>query len=327
MRDDDVMAQLREANRVSEASLSRTDRGALDALREGITMTTRPPTPTRAVRRRFARRGLIAAGLSLTVVGGGAAYAAYTQLYVGTDDDHLTCMTEWAPSDEGYPDALSAQGVTGDPVADCQAVQAYHGAEPIADPVAFVLDDETFVAPRSQVPEGATVLEGSAPQSAAALELQASLYDAVDGLEAGCSTPAEAAAFAREELDRLGLLGWAVDASGPTGALECAAAHVDADSRTVDVVAGGGDASQEDWSADDPSAHVLELRETLREEVAGACVSLGDAERIALAAGGDSAGTHSVVTIPDPEAACTRVDLVVRGSWMVTLRGPEVATP
>jgi hypothetical protein len=52
MRNDDVMAQVRAANPISEAALSRTNRGAIDGLREGIIMTDQETIPAGAARER-----------------------------------------------------------------------------------------------------------------------------------------------------------------------------------------------------------------------------------------------------------------------------------
>src|SRR4051794_22947556 len=99
MKDHDLMQALRATRRVSDAEISDgVDRHALSALREGITMTDRNQLSTVEVprrHRRLGRRGLASGALALALVGGGAAYAAYSQWYVGGGADGLTCMTTW----------------------------------------------------------------------------------------------------------------------------------------------------------------------------------------------------------------------------------------
>ena len=328
MRNDDVLAQLRGADPARGADLSRTDRGALTALREGITMTARTSTSTRPARR-LATRGGVALIAGVMLVGGGAAYAAYERLYVGGAADGITCLTQWSDwpsSSTGGPE------LTGDPVADCQHYNDLEGVEPIADPVAFRFENMLFVAPRGDVPEGSTLLAAPTAQDEARRELQASLHDRVDGVSSRCMTADEAAGFVTAELERLALTGWQVEITQNEPSADrpldvCASAWADEAGADVVRVTPNSIPAPEVLEANgDVVPFVFTLADTLRQAVAEQCVSLSDAQEIATAAIG--AEHHWPTTaIVDPDASCTRVDMEVGGSILVTLRGPEVATP
>lgn len=327
MRNDDVLAQLRAADPARGADLSRTDRGALVALREGITMTARTSTTPRPARR-LATRGGVALLAGVMLVGGGGAYAAYERLYVGGAADGITCLTQWSD----WP-ALSTGGppLTGDPVADCQHYNDLEGVDPIVDPVAFRFENMLFVAPSGDVPDGSTLLEAPTAQDEARRELQASVHDLVDGLRSRCFTADEAGAFVTGELERLALTGWQVDIARDEPSADrpddlCATAWVDeAGADVVRVNANSVPAPEVLEANQDVVPFVFELADTLRQEVTEQCVSLAEAEEIASTAIG--AEHHWPTTaIADPDD-CTRVDMEVGGSILVTLRGPEVAAP
>lgn len=326
MTNDDVLAQLRAADPARRADLSRIDDGATTALREGITMTARTGT-TPSPARRLATRGVVALLVGATLLGGGAAYAAYQRLYVGGAGDGLTCLTRWS---DGLDASSGGPALTGDPVADCQHYQELDGLEPITDPVAFRSDGLLFVAPRSQVPAGATLVAPATATDERRRELAASVRDHVDGLRAECRSTAEAAAFVDAELERLGLGGWRVDVvENPPSADRpgdvCADARVDETGADVVRVVANSLPTPEAIEASDDTG-VADLAGTLRRDITEQCLALGDAERVAA----DALGTEfhwPLTAIPDPSARCTRVDLEVGGSVLVTLRGPEVATP
>ena len=328
MRNDDVLAQLRAADPARSADLSRTDRGAITALREGITMTPRTSTTARPARR-LATRGGLALLAGVMLVGGGGAYAAYEQLYVGGAADGLTCLTQWSDWPET---STGGPGLTGDPVADCQHYNDLEGREPIVEAVAFRYENMLFVAPSSDVPAGATLLAAPTAQDESRRELQASVHDLVDGLRAQCFTADEASAFVTGELERLALTGWQVEVAQNEPSADrpddvCATAWVDqAGADVVQVTPNSVPAPEVLQANEDVVPFVFTLADTLRQEVATQCVSLPDAEEIAAAALGTE--HHWPLTaIEDPAATCTRVDMEVGGSILVTLRGPAVATP
>lgn len=329
MRNDDVLAQLRAADPARGADLSRTDRGAFTALREGITMTARTSTTTARPARRLATRGGVALLAGVMLVGGGGAYAAYEQLYVGGAVDGITCLARWSD----WPEmSTGGPALTGDPVADCQHYNELEGLEPITDPVGFRSEGLLFVAPRSDVPAGATLLASPTAEDEGRRELEASLNDMVDGLRFGCPTVEQASAFVDSELQRLSLTGWQVEVTENEPSADrpedvCASAWVDATGEdVVRVTSSSRRAPEELQASGDVMPFVFTIADTLRQEVTEQCVSLSEAEEIATTAIG--AEFHwPLTTIADADADCTRVDMEVGGSILVTLRGPEVARP
>lgn len=341
MRNDDVLAQLRAVNPVTEADLSPVDPGALVALREGITMTGRQLPLPNSSKRRIGRRGATGAIVTIALLGGGAAYAAHQQWYVGGSlADGITCVTQWADPTEHTLESTGGPALTGDPVADCQHYQTLSDRAPITDPVAFRLDDpRIYVAPRSQMPANATVVSAATPRDDATSELEASAHDFVDGLGSRCLSGDEALKFAQSELDRLGLTDWTVangpagprppvsDVSGrdPSDKLPCARVSLDRDHHAVLVAPNDSD-DIDTLNGAGYAPFVYELRDALRTGITNKCVSLTDAKAVATSALGD-AHHWPLTAIEDPKASCTRVDMVVGGSVQITLRGPATAIP
>lgn len=325
MRNDDVLAQLRAVNPVTEADLSHVDPGALVALREGITMTgQRLPQATRS-RRRIGRQGVTGAIVTVALIGGGAAYAAHQHWYLGgASAEKISCGTQWADQTKEILDSTGGPALTGNPVADCQRYQTLSGRPPIEDPVAFRLGSpEIFVAPRSQVPADSTMLPAATPRDDALSELEASTSDMVDGLGSRCLSGDEALVFAHSELDRLGLADVTV-VSGPGGDRPCARVSLDW-KRLVVVVAANDQADIEtlESAGIDPSAY--ELRDALRAGITNKCVGLAEAEAVATSALGKQ-HHWPLAAIEDPTASCARVDMVVGGSVQIAIRGPKTAT-
>ena len=122
MRNGDVIAQLRAVDPAAPMDLSRIDPGALRALREGITMSA--PEATRR-KRRLGRRGLFVAGVSVVLVGGGTAYAAYVEFFGGLADG-VNCQHVWNETAAGVPQVTGPE-LTGDPIADCETYEAQAG--------------------------------------------------------------------------------------------------------------------------------------------------------------------------------------------------------
>lgn len=344
----DILHELRAADPARKADLGRVDPEALRALRTGVTMTT-TPTPSAAPSRlhRLSRRGL-AIGVATLALGGGIAYAGVERLL--TPDgaaDGITCVTAWPTADRDVPDpAVNASHVTGDPVADCQERQAANGLPAIPDPVAFRLDTpQVYVAPRSQMPAGATPLVPE-PMSGPELELWASVHDLADGLGTQCLAADAAVSAARAELDRLGLTAWSVsEQPAPADAGPCArfdfvvdplhgvatGQYHDLDDRTLVVVP----RSRGDRIAalNDGDASIVALRRGLLDRIASACVDLPEGGRVATAAlealpaEPDGSLYANIVTVVDAEASCTRVDLLIGGGAEIVLRGPEGQAP
>lgn len=323
MSHDDVLGQLRSADPVAGLDLSHLDPCALSALRQGITMTDRDTTGRQ--RRRIGARGTLIAGLSVALVGGGAAYAEHQQWFGGIGDG-LNCQSVWNETAAGVP-MVGGPHLTGDALLDCDTYRERAQLPPIGDPVAFDYGGLVYVTPRDQVPEGAEVLGELSATAGAERELRASTRDLVDGGSSHCLTAAEAEAFARAELDRLGLTGWTIatdDVPAPEmvpPGMVCAAIETDAVRRTIDVLPNRTD----DWEA--AAGPVTSgIRTALRTGILQTCVNVVDALAVAEAALGTQ--HHWPTTgITDEDASCARVDMEVGGSIQVTIHGPTTARP
>jgi hypothetical protein len=226
MNDHELMDALRATRRASDTEIaSGVDRHALGALREGITMTDRNQiskvdAPRRG--RRLGGRGMAAGALGIMLIGGGAAYAAYTNWYVGGAADGLTCMTTWQdPLDnDGPQDSTGGPELTGDPVSDCQRYQQLSGKPQIADAAAFTRFGGLYVAPRGQVPADGQLLVPDPAERSATIRLEAALEDWVDGGNSKCFNAAEAVPYLQSEIKLLAMDGWTTKVMQQTTATE-----------------------------------------------------------------------------------------------------------
>jgi hypothetical protein len=325
----DVIAELRAQDPARRARLDTVDPGALVALREGITMTDRtgttPTTPERQKARRMRRRGVLATGLGVALVGGGWAYAA-SQLWsdeegAATNNMGVECQEVFGQGygEEGGTVAIT---LTGDPVADCQAVRAQEGLVPLADPVAFRLDGTMYVTPRDQVPDGADLLEIDPAEAAVYRELQASLNDVVDGGRALCLSADDAVGWVESEFDRLGLSGWSVEVvhgSDEEGKYPCSDLYVGEKPRTAEVFPG----LQPQVEDVVPAEQLTALR-----SIGEQCMTVDEAQEIAEDAFGaeavDGQLLQPITRVVDPGATCARVDMEAFGGGIVvvTVYGP-----
>ena len=333
----DELAALRAARRVDDAELATvTDRHALDALREGITMTDRNTAPTvEAPRRgrRLGRRGMAAGALGLALLGGGAAYAGYQHWYAGGALDGLTCMARWQDPDRPGADTTGGPALSGDPVADCQRYQQLSGRPEIADPVAFTRGGSAsvYVAPRDQVPaDGTPVASGGtvAADTAGALRLDAALGDWVDGGSSRCFTRTDAPAYMEQEIARLELTGWTAKVMPDNRPYEdgpCGFFDTDPATRTARFYPDRRPDPSTRRPDKDVASFVYDVRDALRKGVADTCVSTTQAQRVAAKALGTE--HHWPTTVVPTHDRCASVDLVVGGSVQIWIYGPAVAKP
>ena len=201
---------------------------------------------------------------------------------------------------------------SGDPAADCAAEwQREEGAS--APPL--VAYDNTLggvtVLPQSETPPaGYTRLQS---QDVALIELQGSLDDAVNGLNARCLDATAATALTKQRLAQFGFTGWTVAVqSGGSGSPGCYdGEYVNPASTTVNLVAIGSPQTA------DPT--VAKLADRLRP-IAQGCDSLPDAESAVRDAA--QGVTYQLNATKDDSLRCTSVYLTVGGTIFVTLRGP-----
>ncbi|WP_030528109.1 hypothetical protein [Phycicoccus jejuensis] len=328
MNDHEVMTALGSARPVDDETLSAVaDRHALQALREGITMTDRHAPPTVETPRRGRRlggRGLTAGTLGLVLVGGGVAVAASTWDR-GPLLDGISCATalEVRDGEVTLVGSVSGPSRTGDDVVDCAALRSDAGMPPLADPEALTIGGARYVVARAGVP--AAVRASSDPAAgkvdrAALVSLDAALADWVDGPQGGCFTGVEAERYARGALGRAGLPQWMVRVVASGSAGPCAGVEVGADGHSVEVTPGARERIEHGSGTVDET--VLDAAEGLRRAVAGRCLGVREAEAVARGVVGS---TGRVVAVADESLACADVDLVVGGAMEVTVRGP--ATP
>lgn len=331
----DAIAELRDRDPARRVRLDAVDPGALVALREGITMTERGTTEPRTERavgrarqgaRRLGRRGALVGGLAVVLAGGGVAFAA-SQIWSDEEGAATSTMaTECREVFElGYPNegATVARAITGDPVADCQAVRAAEGLDPISDPVAFILDGTGYVTPADQVPPGAELLDVDPAVAAIFRELQASLADVVDGGWARCLSAEDAQTWAESEFRRLGLSDWSVEivhGADMEGDYPCSVLSVGERPHTVQVF------PEMDPPVDEvlPGDVLAELR-----NVGESCLTVDAAIDVATSALGslesDGHMLEPVNRVVDAGATCARLDLEVSGggSTLLSVYGPE----
>lgn len=333
MNDQQLMEALRTTRRVDDAAIATvTDRHALSALREGITMTDRhtaPAVETPRRGRRLGRRGLTAGALGLVLVGGGAAVAV-SSLDRGPVLDGLNCAESMTVSPAGDVELVrSADGraASGDDLADCARIREVAGMPALVDPFAFTYHGTRFVVSRPGVPAdvvAAAVPSAPSADRAALLELDAAMTDWVEGPSRLCLSTAEAEAYARATLSRLGLGGWTTRVATPPttpGSGPCAGLTARPDEQRVDVIENARKPSP--LPSEVVARSVYTTAEALAEQVADECLSLSEAEVVAtkiVGAGG------SVSVVSDESSSCTRVDMEVGGSIFVTLHGPATAT-
>lgn len=332
---DHLIDTLRASRPLDDRELAAgLDRQALTALREAITLTDRRQpggVETPAPRPRLRRRTVAAGALGLALVGGGGAYAAYTQLYAGGAVDGLSCMATWTDplTTDGAPTWTGGPALTGDPVADCQRYQELAGKPRISDPVAFTRNGSVFVAPRAEVPADGRLLAGSDAERAKEIRLDASVTDWVDGGSSRCFTKADAVPFMQSQLAEVGLTGWTTKVmpdnrpyeEGPCG-------FFDSDPATKTVMFFPDRGADPSLRAQDDrvAGFVYDVRDALRAGIADACVSATEAKAVATRA--LTGQPHWPITVvADETARCASVDLQVGGNIQVWIYGPTTAKP
>ncbi|MBM6404419.1 hypothetical protein JQN72_09220 [Phycicoccus sp. CSK15P-2] len=317
----DPLQALQDADPVAHVDLSRVDHAALTDLRDAVVRTGRAALRPVAPRRRGHRRGVVAGGLALALVGGGAgAYAAHDR-WVSTVD--LTCMSTWTdPASSSPRHSTGGPPITEDPVADCQEYQALAGLTPIVDPVALDYGGGVVVvAPADQVPDDAPRAVPDTVDAQALTRLDHSLQDYVDGGRSRCFDTESAFAWARRETERVGLrdlpvveqeLGEDTPRPGPC------ASFVIGDRELLVSTRRGMDPS----TLGGPHRPLHRLRDELRTRVAQTCIPLPEAEDVVadLLAEVDHSPTAAAT---DESLGCTEVDLVIGGTLQVFLSGPS----
>ncbi len=326
---DPISTFVRRAAAVRDEDLvSQADPNTQEALMHDITTSARSAAHGAAGRaeKKFApprhprrvRRGLIAVVAILAV--GGSVAAGWAALR-GSPREQTTvaCAT---PGGTSYIDA-----VTGDPLVDCAtAWQRETGHEPPTLVAYRTAGGGVVVVPKgSKVPADYRPLGRTFTQDSRLIELAASLNDWIGGLNARCNSGPQSRALASRHLNRLGLTGWTpvFIQRSPDGRSTCGdyigLDHVNRRVQLGSMPAAGPSA---------PDRQLRTLANRLGAEFATGCRKLDDAATevtsVATRLGFSPARNEIQVNqVPDPKAACTRIDMAVGGTASVTLRGPK----
>lgn len=311
----DPLERLRAADPARGRGLDDLDPAAWAVLHDGVLRTPSGTVPARRRRWRLGRNATIALGLGVVLTAGGlATIPGFLGGTVGGPNCLRTC---------GEPAEVTGPWVSGDPVGDCVLYWEQEGIEPPEDLVAFTVQGLTYAAPAGEVPQGAVSLDGQPVYTPAEMELQQSAADSVDG-GVVCRSVPEAAAWAQQELDRLGLAGtWTVEVTGDPADPHWSEDGIDRPCSVVDVQQHGRVAV---FPGADPAVDMFPdgnwRADLLRERITDACVTVDEARAVAdemLAGEEHHWPTSSVV---DESADCARVDLAIGGSIQVTVYGP-----
>ncbi|MGF0118678.1 hypothetical protein ACQFYA_20495 [Promicromonospora sp. Marseille-Q5078] len=314
----DPMTRLRATNPVRQSELPPISTGAWSAMQDSIAATPRALGEVQRQtgrKKRLGKRGILSIGLAVLLIGGGVGYAGIEGWFGGTPQGP-NCLADWSDQDA----AVVGSWLTGDAIADCDTLMRDAGLAPIQDPVAFTLQDYTYVTPAGQVPGGANVLASGVAVTPQALEMRQSALDFVDGGNAACRTVPEQVEWARTELERLGLQGWSVvrvDHQDP----DAPCSWVDAQEPGVVTVGSGGQPLDTFVDGEWP------LADQLRTKIADRCLTVGEAKHLAeelymtySSVGADDTLTATAIT--DDTTDCARVDAAIGGSVQITVYGP-----
>ncbi|MGH3008740.1 MAG: hypothetical protein ACRDLM_04960 [Gaiellaceae bacterium] len=209
---------------------------------------------------------------------------------------------------------------SGDPASDCSAIW------PAPAPKLQAYDNGlggVVVIPASQKPQSSWTAIAS--QDVALIELQESLDDNINGLDSSCFDANAATAFAQRQLDRLGLIGWAVEeraTSGTTGQA-CYGGFADPAARTVTLMSGGDQSGPSSWPPHQLASSLRPLTQdclslpAMTSQVEQRATSLGMSQTV------EDSHNYVLNSTRDDTMRCATVYETVGGTTDVILRGPE----
>lgn len=203
-------------------------------------ITRLSPAPARAARRRIRRPFVFAVAVLVAVA---------------------TATLAWAITRGGASETTSVECViagtdtvidatSGNPAADCAAEWQRERGTPAPPLTAYAnTSGGVTVLPRSEnPPAGWRTLRS---QNVALIDLQESLDDYLNGLNSACFNASAATAFTRQQLDRLGFVGWTVEVrSSPQGSASpiCTGSGiVDPTTATVGLISGSFGNPPRNW--------------------------------------------------------------------------------
>lgn len=300
----DPLHLLREADPARRFDLEDIDPSAHDTLRAAIPIIQRRDQPKSRRWPRLAAAGVVVVALA------GASYGVIAPRLGETDGTN--CYIDGG--------ILHISSLTGDPVTDCAQQWRRSGKNPPTDLVAFRDDGGAVgVTARGQVPPDSDLIPAGTAQDGSLIELNSSLQDIVDGPEGRCTPGADAAAYARTELDRLGHRDWTV---GRDDDATCAALVIGPDSQTVSVIPSSLHVGEPDGTA----RRQAELSTALRVSVSQGCLNAGEAQGAVKKILTDSdipSSAYRITTVAVDRTQCTRIDVIAGGIYDVRLYTPS----
>lgn len=226
----------------------------------------------------------------------------------------------------GHPaiDNSIINSISGDPVADCEALWRQQVGEAPELAAYQTPEGGVVVLPINEpVPDGWMPLGAQFRQDSQLIELEAALDSFGNGLQSGCFELPAAQEITHDHLDRLGLSDWTVTAERgeADGETTCTYFYVDPAARRVVLIPLEGVAP----SADAPYVVLAKQLDTITTE---ACLTLEEVVEVTIqeasSLGLNTEEPHLIIhRVPDERAACARADVNVGGRIEVTVRGPS----
>jgi hypothetical protein len=276
-------------------------------------ITALAPGRGRSTVRRL-RRPLVLAVAVLAVAGAtGAAWAMTRGSARNTTS--VDCVVQGVDS---IVDATS-----GNPAADCVSVWESLTGKPAPPLTAY--DNHlggVAVLPTSQKPPANWTRIVS--QNVALIELQETLQDNINGPASACFSSSHATAFAQQQLNRLGLIGWSVNVRPPAqpGGTDCYGGWADPSSKTVVLAGSGNQAGPANWpphqladSLRPLTTECLSLA-AMKSEVVQRATALGMSQNV------ENDHNYEVHATQDNTMRCSTLYENVEGTTNVVIRGP-----
>jgi hypothetical protein len=299
------------------APVSDSDAAALfgtagcEELLDGVTQL--PYGRSRRAKRATRRRRLVLA-LAIVALVGVATAATWVALRKAPARETTSVQCLIGSSDAIIPSS------SGDPARDCAA--DYRREFGTSAPRLAAYDNGlggVTVIPRTQKPQAGwkRLVSG---QDVDLIQLQDSLDDYINGLNASCLSGTAATNLAESKLERFGFAGWTVKLRGATTPGLCFDMDiVDPSSQTVTLasfgaVAGSGSTEQKLAAKLRPITRSCESLPAAVAAVRAAASSLGLSE---------SAKTYELNAVADPSLRCASIYETVGGTTFLTVRGPR----
>jgi hypothetical protein len=260
-------------------------------------------------RQRHLRRPLVLAVAALVVLAATGAAWALT---------HGSARETTAVDCEIGGGTTVINATSGDPAADCAAIWP--------SPVPKLRAYDNGLGGVAVIPASEDAPAGWTPiptQDVALIQLQESLDDHINGLDSSCFSSPAAQTFARQQLERLGLIGWTVGVrSGAVPETNCYGGLADANSKTLTLIPMGDQSGAANWpprrladSLRPLTSECLSLA-AMKSEVAQRATALGISQTV------ENDHNYKLSATKDHTMPCATVYETVGGTTEVVIRGP-----